>query len=74
MLNKIKFKAFNWIYNRRSADDTTNRGAWVLVGLVLVLLVAAIITVAAKTGFTNLSDLFVKTTEGNQTQAPGQWK
>jgi len=72
-MKNIKNKTKSWLLNRRSADDTTNRGSWILIGLVLVLVVGGIMVGAATDGFTNLADLFTNTTEGNQTNAPGSW-
>lgn len=73
MLKKMKAPLINWLLARRSADDTSNRGVWIMIGLVLILIVGGIITAAATDGFTNLGNLFVNTTEGNQVDAPGQW-
>ena len=62
-----------WLLSRRSADDTSNRGMWIVVGLVLVLAVFLIVKTGAITGFTNGVNIFVDATDGTQVTPPGQW-
>lgn len=72
-MKNLKQKALIWVLSRRSADDTSNRGMWVVVGLVLVLAVFLIIKTGAIEGFTNGIGIFVDATDGTQVKPPGAW-
>ena len=72
-MKKIKTAALNWLLSRRSADDTSNRGMWILIGLVLILGISVILIAGSEEGFTNGIKIFTDATEGTQTNAPGDW-
>lgn len=72
-MKKIKTATLNWLLSRRSADDTSNRGMWIVIGLVLILGISVIIIAGSETGFTNGMNIFTGATDGTTTKAPGDW-
>ncbi|MGN4128070.1 hypothetical protein ACMGD3_24150 [Lysinibacillus sphaericus] len=67
------FKCKNWICERRSADQTTEKSFWTWFGIVgaVVVFSALLVVLLYMTGF--IEGFAEDVTTGNKTKAPGGW-
>lgn len=72
MALKAKFGVMTWALDRKSNEETAGKGTWIFATLMIILIVVGILLAGSQTGYTNIIDMFVKTTEGTKTPV-GEW-